>query len=42
MIAEENKGNYEIKDWVAVVVDGVSVKADTFYKLVDGNLVEVE
>ena len=41
VIAEENEGNYQIKDWTAVVVDGVNVKADTFYALVDGNLVEV-
>jgi hypothetical protein len=42
VIAEENDDNYEIKDWIAVQVDGVNVKADTWYKLVDGQLVEVE
>ena len=42
VIAEENDGNFEIKDWKAVVVDGEKVKADTWYKLENGELVEVE
>ena len=38
--AEENPNNYEIKDWMAVVVDGINVKADTWYELKDGELTE--
>ena len=41
VIAEENNRDFEIKDWKAVVVDGEKVKADTWYKLVNGELVEV-
>ena len=40
VIAEECSDNYEIKDWLAVVVDGVKVKADTWYELKDGELIE--
>ena len=40
VIAEENQNNYEIKDWMAVVVDGINVKADTWYELKDGELIE--
>ena len=41
VIAEEDTNSYDIKDWKAVVVDGETVKADTWYKLVNGELVEV-
>ena len=41
VIAEENEFDYDIKHWKAVVVDGENVKADTWYKLEDGDLVEV-
>ena len=40
VIAEECSDSYEIKDWLAVVVDGVNVKANTWYKLQDGVLIE--
>ena len=40
MIAEENEDNYEIVAWKAVVVDGETIKADTWYILKDGELVE--
>ena len=40
VIAEECSDSYDIKDWLAVVVDGVNVKADTWYELKDGELVE--
>ena len=40
VIAEECSDNYEIKDWLAVVVDGVNVKADTWYELKNGGLIE--
>ena len=42
VIAEENQMNYDIKEWKAVVVDGVTIKADTWYKLENGELKEVE
>lgn len=42
VIAEENETNYEISSWKVVVVDGKEIKADTLYKIVDGELVEVE
>ena len=41
VIAEENTSNYDIADWKAVIVDGKNVKADTWYRLKDGELCEV-
>ena len=40
VIAEECSDSYEIKDWLAVVVDGVNVKAETWYELKNGELTE--
>ena len=40
VIAEEEEDRNDIKDWLAVVVDGVKVKADTWYGLKDGELIE--
>ena len=40
VIAEENETDFDIKHWKAVVVDGENIKADTWYKLEDGELVE--
>ena len=42
LICEENTNNCGIKEWQAFVADGVDIKADTWYKLVDGELVEAE
>ena len=42
VIAEEKKDSYEISNWKAVVVDGVNIKADTWYTLKDGELIETE
>ena len=42
VIAEESTKNYDIVAWKAVVVDGEIVKADTWYKLENGELIEVE
>ena len=42
VIAEEGVWDCEIKDWKAVVVDGEKIKADTWYKLENGELVEVK
>ena len=41
VIAEENTSDYNIAEWKAVVVDGEKIKPDTWYKLEDGDLVEV-
>jgi hypothetical protein len=42
VICEENADNWDIKEWKAFVVDGTDIRADTWYKLVDGKLVEAE
>lgn len=42
VICEENTNDCDIKEWQAFVVDGTDIKADTWYKLVYGKLVEVE
>lgn len=42
VICEENADNWDIKEWKAFVVDGEDIKADTWYKLVDGTPVEAE
>ena len=42
VIAEEGEDSYDIVDWKAVVVDGEVVKADTWYRLGNGELVEVD
>ena len=41
VIAVEDVDGYGIKEWKSVVVDGETVKPDTFYTLKDGELVEV-
>lgn len=41
VICEESDNNFDIKCWKAFVVDGETVKADTWYKLADGEIVEV-
>ena len=38
----ENQDDFGIKEWKAAVVDGETIKADTWYTLKDGILVEVE
>ena len=42
VIVEENNNDYDIKAWKAVVVDGKTIKADTWYRLVNGEFEEVE
>ena len=42
VIVEENEDDYGIKEWKAVEVDGETIKADTWYKLVDGEMTECE
>ena len=42
VLAEENKDDFSIAAWKAFVIDGETYKADTWYKLVDGEIVEVK
>ena len=42
VLAEEHHNCYRIRWWKAVVVDGEIIKADTWYRLEDGELVEVK
>ena len=42
LIAEENENDYDLAAWKGAVVDGKTIKADTWYKLKDGEFVEVE
>ena len=42
VIAEEKEDDYDIEYWKAVVVDGEKIKADTWYKMEDGEMVEDE
>ena len=42
VMCEENDGDYNVKDWAAVIVDGVTVKADTWYTLKGGEIVELD
>ena len=42
VIAEENDYGNGIKEWKVFVVDGEKVKADTYYALKDGEIVEAE
>ena len=41
-IVEEEQNSCKISSWKAVVVDGVNIKADTWYTFKDGELVETE
>ena len=38
----ENETDCNIKEWKAAVVDGETIKPDTWYSLIDGEFVEVE
>ena len=42
VLCEESSSSYEIKDWKVVVVDGQTIKADTWYQLTGGEVREVE
>ena len=42
VIAEENEYDSDIKEWQAFVVDGKKIKADTYYTLKDGEIVEAD
>ena len=40
VIAEENKIDYSVRDFATAIVDGKDIKADTWYKLENGKLIE--
>ena len=42
VICEEKADSYDIKEWKAAVVDGETIKADTWYKLENGEFKEIE
>ena len=42
VIAEENENDYSVKEFATAIVDGKDIKADTWYKLENGKLVEVD
>ena len=42
VIAIENDCDFNIKEWKAGVVDGETLKPDTWYTLKDGEFAEVE
>ena len=42
LIAEEEENSYDVKEWRAFIVDGETIKADTWYQLKDGKLAETE
>ena len=42
VICVENDDNYEINDWKVGVVDGVNLKPETWYTLINGEFVEVQ
>ena len=42
VIAQEKEDSHEIASWAVGVVDGVSLKPDAWYKLVNGEFVEAE
>lgn len=42
LIAEEQEGGFDVKEWRAFLVDGNAIKEDTWYKLENGELVEAK
>jgi len=42
VLVEENDDDFNIKEWASAVVDGETIKADTWYTLKDGEFVEVK
>ena len=42
VIAEENEYDSQIKEWKVFVVDGQKIKADTYYTLKNGEIVEAD
>jgi hypothetical protein len=42
VIVEENENDYAVKEFATAIVDGEDIKADTWYKLENGKLVEAD
>ena len=42
VIAEEDEDDCTVKEFATAIVDGKDIKADTWYKLENGKLVEVD
>ena len=42
VIAEENETDHSVKESATAIVNGKDIKADTWYKLENGKLVEVD
>ena len=42
VIAEENENDHAVKNFATAIVDGEKIKADTWYKLTNGELVEAD
>ena len=42
VIAEEDENNYDVKEFSTAIVDGKDIKADTWYKMKNGKLVEAD
>ena len=42
VLCEEKNNNYDIKDYKVIVIDGKDYKANTYYTIKDGNVVEAE
>ena len=42
VMCAEKRYNYDVAAWKAAVVDGETIKADTWYTLRDGEFVEVQ
>ena len=40
VIAEEDENDYTVKEFATAIVDGKDIKADIWYKLENGKLVE--
>ena len=41
VIAKEYSNTYDIKEWKAAIVDGETIKADTWYTVENGKWIEV-
>ena len=42
VLVEEKTDSYALDDWKVVIVDGETIKADTWYGLRDGEVIEIE
>ena len=42
VLVEESQYSYDIDSWKAVVVDGETIKPDTWYGLKNGEVIEIK